>query len=117
VTNLTSAMTETQLQAAIIEAARFNGWLVTHFRPGMMRSGKWATPLQGHPGWVDLVLAKAPWCLFVELKAAKGKVSPEQQQWLDVLNACGQTAVVWRPADWGSGEILRILTREIAYGA
>lgn len=51
--------------------------------------------MQGHPGFPDLVLARNGEVLFVELKSEKGKLSPEQRDWLAHTNGR-----LWRPADW-----------------
>jgi hypothetical protein len=37
--------------------------------------------------------------IYAELKTQRGKLTTGQQQWLDILQAAGQTALVWRPAD------------------
>ena len=109
---------EAALQRAVIEAAKMQGWLVYHARPGMMRSGKWATPTQGNPGLPDLIMVEGKVegrprdVLFIELKADRGKVSPDQQRWLDALKEAGQDVRVWRPSDWLNGEILETLRRE-----
>jgi hypothetical protein len=60
-------------------------------------------------GWPDLVIAGPNHVIFVELKTDKGRVSAEQQQWLDTLERAGATVAVWRPADWPN--IQRILRR------
>lgn len=59
---------------------------------------------QGRPGFPDLVIAARDRVLVVELKADDGIVSPEQYQWLMVLNG-----VVLGPADLASGLIERAL--------
>ena len=46
---------------------------------------------------------------FRELKTQRGKVTPEQRAWLDVLTLAEQNADVWRPADLLSGRIAREL--------
>jgi hypothetical protein len=38
--------------------------------------------------------------LFAELKTERGKVSPEQQDWIDRLRHAGVEVYVWRPSDW-----------------
>ena len=61
-------------------------------------------------GFPDLVLANSEQkkVIFAELKREKGKVTPEQKEWLDALKACGQTVYVWRPGDIEAiAEILR----------
>ena len=79
--------TEADCQRTIIEAARLAGWLVHHTRPAQMQSGKWATPLQGDPGFVDLVLCHPARGLlwFVELKRKPNKATAAQQQWMFAL--------------------------------
>jgi hypothetical protein len=51
-------------------------------------------------GWPDLVLARSPELLFVELKTDKGRVTPAQRDWLTLLTACGVETHVWRPRDF-----------------
>jgi hypothetical protein len=66
-----------------------------------MRSGKWATPLQGDSGLPDLILCRPPRLVFAELKSARGRVSPQQQAWLNALSQCaGVEVYLWRPDDW-----------------
>jgi len=46
--------------------------------------------------------------IYAELKTDKGKVRPEQQEWLDTMADCGQEVYVWRPGDFEQiVEILR----------
>jgi hypothetical protein len=93
-------MSEKQLQDAVVELARLHGWLIHHARPGTTRSGKWATQMQGHVGWVDLVLVKPPRALFCELKSTRGRLSKHQVTWIEGLRACGLDVRVWFPSDW-----------------
>ncbi len=59
-------------------------------------------------GFLDLVLVRKPWCLFVELKAEKGKLSPKQEEWLGELSCCtGIRVCIWRPSQFD--EIVKIL--------
>lgn len=60
-------------------------------------------------GFPDLVMAGPGGVLFAELKTDRGRVSPEQNEWLNRLTAAGATAVVWRPRDWDA--IVPILHR------
>ena len=109
-TVLARAMSEAQLQQAVIEAAKFNGWHIAHFRAGMTRRGRWVTPVSGDgAGFPDLVLAHPDrGVLFVELKAEQGKMTSRQAIWLTLLGTCNKT-YVWRPRDWLAGTILAIL--------
>jgi len=106
-------MTEAELQAAIIDAAHYAGWVVHHCRAarvGTPGSERWVTPIAGDVGFPDLVLVHpSRGVLWIELKSARGKVSPAQQGWLDVLDAAGQSAGVWRPVDWTDGTVDRNL--------
>jgi len=85
----------------------------------------WRTAVQGDVGFPDLVLVRAPRgevgarLIFAELKAEKGKESPEQTDWLDELfdtsiegaYGCGESTRCegvrfeverWRPSDWNT---------------
>jgi len=90
---------EKALQNAVIELAKLYGWRVHHGRPAQMPSGKWATPIQGHAGFPDLVLVRPPDLLFIELKSAIGRTSPQQDEWLADLAAAGAEVHLWRPRD------------------
>lgn len=67
------------------------------------------TSMHSPRGFPDLVLAHPgkKRIIYAELKSEKGKVTPEQQRWLDALRQCGQEVYVWRPAD--IEEIARLL--------
>lgn len=93
-------MTEADLQQNIIELANLLGWRVAHFRPALCKVGGrlvYRTAVSGQgKGFPDLVLARAGRVLFIECKAEKGKLSPEQLDWLEVL----PNAYCVRPDDW-----------------
>lgn len=92
-------LSEGELQTRILQAAELYGWRVHHGRPALNRNGKWSTPIQGHPGFPDLVLSRDGMVILAELKSRKGKTSPDQDLWLEAL---GEHARLWRPADWVS---------------
>lgn len=110
---LADAMAEDALQESVVDLAATYGWLVHHTRPARTAAGSWRTPIQGHKGFPDLVLAQPGRVLFVELKSTHGALSDAQQEWANVLSRIGSdpavTWRVWRPADWFSGEIRRVL--------
>lgn len=106
-------MTETDLLADVIELGALLGWHSAHFRPALTSRG-WRTPVQGTlgKGFPDLVLVRARdrRLIFAELKSDAGRLSPAQDEVLDVLRALAPLAEVhvWRPRDWDTiVEVLR----------
>lgn len=109
-------ISETVFLGEVIKAARLHGWKTCHFRPGMTKRGNWVTAVQGDgKGWPDLVLVHSgkKRLIFAELKSEKGKLSKEQQEWLEDIAKIGLTpwvmTYVWRPSD--IDEILEILAK------
>lgn len=94
--------TESEFQSAVITLAKTLGFQLTYHTHDSRRS---------NPGFPDLVLVNAArgCVLFVELKAQQGRVSAEQEQWINGLRAAGQFAEVWRPSDYVGGRIMNIL--------
>lgn len=92
---LQKRMTESQFTETVIELAKYNRWMVSHFRAARTERG-WRTPLQGHAGFPDLILARGGVVLLVELKTVKGKVTRDQQQWAGEI---GTQYRLWRPTD------------------
>ena len=95
--------TEKQFQAAVVEYAELNGWLVYHTYDSR----------RSNPGFPDLVLVRDGWLVFAELKTEKGVVSRKQREWLEALAAVSWRlstrpgyepalilARIWRPSDW-----------------
>ena len=87
-------LTEAEFMEKVIARARARGWLVHHVRPCRTQRG-WTTPIQGHAGFPDLVLARPGQVLFRELKVPGGRLTAAQRLWLDVLGG-----EVWRPHDF-----------------
>lgn len=108
-------MTEDQFLALILDYAIIRGWKRAHFRPArVIRNGRetWRTAVQGDgKGFPDLVLAKRGHMLIIaELKKDKGELTIHQHSWRDVLTLVpGVVYQVWRPKDWETGKIRRIL--------
>lgn len=90
---------ETEFCDAVIDLALLEGLLVHHCRPARTAKG-WATPIQGSKGFPDLAITGRRGFLLRELKADKGRVRPEQDDWLDRLTSADVDAAVWRPTDW-----------------
>ena len=85
-------MTEREWQAQVVEAATLTRW--RHYHAYDSR--------RSDPGWPDLVLARAPELLMVELKTDTGRLSRAQREWMQVLTACGVECHVWRPGDFAA---------------
>ena len=111
---------EKEFQAAVIEYAHLNGWLVHHGRAAQVREGKWVTPIQGDAGFPDLVMARNGLIVFAELKSEKGRISEGQDRWAQGLDTDRQPGggvsaahryFLWRPADWD--EIETTLKRSV----
>lgn len=98
---------ERQFQDTVIELAQWLGWVVHAERPAWTSKG-YRTPIQGTPGFPDLVLIRER-VIFAELKADTGKLSEAQRQWQSLLTTANQEVYVWYPDDWES--IKRILER------
>lgn len=53
------------------------------------------------PGFPDLLLVRDDVLIIAELKADRGRLSPEQKEWLAAFRAVKRIAVVvWKPKDW-----------------
>lgn len=79
----------------VVAAAMRLGWMVCHVRPARTAHG-YRTPVQGHKGLPDVVLARAGVVVLAELKSETGRLSPDQRRWLAALGGYG---TVWRPRD------------------
>ena len=90
---------EKHFQNQVIMLAKLYGWLVMHTRAVEIRPGVWKTPLTGHPGFPDLVLAHESGVIFAELKSDKGKLTAMQVVWSEALTIAGQEVYCWRPKD------------------
>lgn len=94
-------ITEKQFQEQIFDLAHAFGWAIAHFRPARTKYG-WATPVAGDgKGFPDCVLAKEGHpVIFAEIKRKGGKLSLEQQQWIEMLKLCpGVMVFVWYSED------------------
>jgi len=104
---------EADLQRAVIDYAHMTGWRVAHFRAAQT-GGRWTTPVSADgAGFPDLVMARRGRVVIAELKADKGRLRPEQTEWLAELgpDIAGDRlrVFVWRPSDWFDGTITEAL--------
>ena len=81
---------EAAFQSTVIDLAKRLGLLVYHPRNSR----------RDEPGFPDLVIVGTRGHLFRELKTEKGRIRPEQDQWLGRLARSGADAGIWRPSDW-----------------
>lgn len=84
------AVTEREFLRMVAELARLLGWRVYH---------PWLS-IRSERGWPDVALCRPPRLILAELKTDRGRVTPSQAEWLDLLGACpGVEVHLWRPAD------------------
>lgn len=86
---------EVQLQTAVIELVKLYGG--RHYHSYDSR--------RSPSGWPDLVIVFPGRSMFRELKTATGRVTKDQQWWLDILQSAGHDVGVWRPVDLREGRI------------
>lgn len=67
--------------------------------------------LHSPKGWPDLYAARGAVFVAIEVKREKGKVSADQEAWLDALRQLPGAAFVGvvRPSDWFSGVLDDVL--------
>jgi hypothetical protein len=90
-------VTEKELMAAIVEAARWLNYWTFHVHDSR----------RSEPGFPDLVLVNRStgYTLYREIKTDKGKLTPTQREVLALLGRRNDVGV-WRVADWTSGRVL-----------
>ena len=94
-----SIMSEGDLQESVRQLALISGWLHYH----TFRSTKSAK------GFPDSILIRGTRLIAVELKSDIGRVTTEQQTWLNGFTGTGAETYTWRPEDWQSGRIEDVL--------
>lgn len=92
--------TKNKPQVKRLGLIRAMGGTVAHFRHAWTEKG-YRTPVQGDgAGFPDLVIVtRLRTILYRELKSDTGRLTPEEQFWLDLLREAGQNAGIWRPRD------------------
>ena len=107
-------ITESQFQQQVIQLAKLRGWLVHHTRPARIKVQgveTYRTPIAGHAGFPDLVLARRGRVIYAELKAQAGQLREDQIRWRDAMCPPERQAFcgwfLWRPSDWA--QIERVL--------
>ncbi len=93
-------ISEKAFTAQVIALLRWYKWRCAHFRPGKTQRGRWVTAVSGDGvGFPDIFALRDNRRLMAELKAAKGKASPEQLLWLAAAKNADIEVYVWRPKD------------------
>ncbi len=103
-------MKEAEFLKMVLDLAKICGWLRHHQRPGLMRSGKWCSAIQGDIGFPDLVLCRiGGWdgaisrcsrLIIAELKTDTGRPTKQQAVWLEIMKEVHAEVYLWRPGDW-----------------
>jgi hypothetical protein len=81
---------EAVFQRTVLDLAKHLGLLVYH--PHIT--------IRDEAGFPDLVIVGTRGLLFRELKTEKGRVRPEQNEWIGRLARSGADVAVWRPSQW-----------------
>jgi hypothetical protein len=103
-------VSEDEFLQQILEVAVLYQWRCHHQRPARTKHG-WRSAVQGHPGWVDLVLCRPPRLIMAELKVRNRRPTTDQRIWLALLaQVPGVEVYCWWPKDLE--EIVKILRRE-----
>lgn len=110
-----SRMSEKVLQDRVVGRAKRKGWKVAHAGRGIAAYDKEGNPVFVTPmsaGWPDLFMVneRQRRAMAIELKREDGVVSPEQVEWLQLLNLAGIAAVVIRPSQLRDGSVNAILS-------
>lgn len=82
------AVTEAELQSAVIEILKWRGWLPYHTHDSR----------RSNPGFPDLVAVRGSRLMFVEFKTEKGKIREQQVVWLDQLVKAHDEVYLVRPS-------------------
>lgn len=92
-------LTEADLQASVEDLLTFRGWKWHHETDSRKTAA----------GWLDITAIRDHRILAIELKAEKGKLTAEQESWLDAWYLTPAEAYLWRPTDWFDGTIDAVL--------
>lgn len=97
------AGSEAAFQQQVTNLAAYTGWRWYHApenRPIRTANGR-VRKQNVVRGFPDLTLVRDTELIFAELKAEKGRVRPEQTDWLNDLQAVpGVETYIWRPSDF-----------------
>lgn len=93
-------MLEKHFATQIEHLLTLHRWRWTHFEPAVRQSGTWATALRGQKGLPDYVAVRDGLLLFAEIKGDRGRLTPDQAEWLEALRRVDTVrAELWYPED------------------
>lgn len=92
-------ISERQFQHQIEILLDLNEWWWKHDLKGRLPNGKIATLLRGKSGFPDIIAVRDGELIFIEVKSAIGRTSPNQVRWIEELRLAGCEVYVWRPRD------------------
>ncbi len=98
--SVTRPVSEKSWMRTVTDAAKLLGWVCFHTYDSR----------RSEPGFPDLTLVKGDRLIFAELKTERGKLSPVQHLWLDMLGQTRAECYVWKPSQWD--EVERVLKGE-----
>ncbi len=93
---------EADLEVWLLDLCRVTGWSTCHFRPAMLKDGRYVTPVSGDgKGFPDYVLAHPGRELVLcELKSEQGRLTLEQTVWKYLLESVkGVRYILVRPSN------------------
>lgn len=94
-------MDEFRYQQSIIRAAKARGWTVFVVHDSQYVSCK---------GWPDLTMRHPVHGVIVaELKSKRGRVTPEQHEWMDSLFDAGLRVYLWKLGKTKWSEVIDVL--------
>jgi len=109
----TAVMQEKDWQRTLVDLLRLYGWRVCEFRKARIKKDGqdvYRTPFGADgKGMTDLIAIKPPRVAFIENKTERGRLSPEQIIWRELLTACpGVEYYLAKPSDFEQlKEVLR----------
>jgi hypothetical protein len=90
---------EVDWQHTVVDLLTVLGYRSMHVRHSVGKGNRWTTTTSV-AGWPDLVAWRPGRLVAIELKSARGRVTPEQAQVLEELTDAGVECRVARPADF-----------------